>query len=147
MSTVQVSVFFRKCVPALVLALAFCAAACFPRSDANGGAGAQADPSREDASLAGAERVAEDAANTRVTPCNAKPEEQVCNGVDDDCDGELDEGCGLHVGGHVLGAGVVSAADGALSVATALGSRHYLGTSSDGQWSIRSGLPRPTEEE
>ena len=84
----------------------------------------------------------EDAVVTADTARGAcVPEGVVCNGQDDDCDGQIDEACAVRLGGHVLGGGIVTSEDAAWAQTGQVATRHFVGVSSDDAWVIRGGLP------
>ena len=75
--------------------------------------------------------------------CSSLAEAAQCNGADEDCDGRIDEGCSFYLGGHLSGAGLVSAQDGFQNLAGGPATHHVIGRSSDGAWVIQAGLPSP----
>ena len=71
----------------------------------------------------------------------------VCNNVDDDCDGATDEDCTFGIGGPVMGGGFVTATDAqGMTMDGSSGTRRFVGTTSDGTFTLRSGLPPRGEE-
>ena len=62
-----------------------------------------------------------------------------CDGLNEDCDEHTDEDCTFQVNGNVLGAGKQVSTDGAgFQLRTIVGSQHFLGQSSDANFSIRA---------
>ena len=71
----------------------------------------------------------------------------VCNNVDDDCDGVTDEDCSYRLNGHAFGDGFGLGTDAsAKSLEGKLGTPRILGTSSNGTWTLKSGLPDGKEK-
>ena len=71
----------------------------------------------------------------------------VCNNVDDDCDGVTDEDCAYRLNGHAFGDGFGLGTDASgMSVEGKLGTPRIVGTSSNGSWTLKSGLPDGKEK-
>jgi hypothetical protein len=82
--------------------------------------------------------------------CQGTPilkEGPVCNNVDDDCDGSTDEDCSYGIGGHVMGGGFVTATDQTgRTMDGSSGTRRFVGKTTDGTYTLMSGLPPRGEE-
>ena len=82
--------------------------------------------------------------------CQGTPilsEGPVCNNVDDDCDGATDEDCTFGIGGHVMGGGFVTATDPeGMTMDGSSGTRRFVGTITDGNYTLKSGLPPRGED-
>ena len=70
----------------------------------------------------------------------------VCNNVDDDCDGVTDEDCAYRLDGHMFGDGFGTGSDeSGHTLDGTVGTPRIVGTSSNGTWTLRSGLPSAEE--
>lgn len=71
----------------------------------------------------------------------------VCNSVDDDCDGVTDEDCSYRLNGYAFGDGFGLGTDTTgRAVKGTVGAPRILGTSSNGSWTLKSGLPTAKEK-
>jgi hypothetical protein len=71
----------------------------------------------------------------------------VCNNVDDDCDGVTDEDCAYRLNGHAFGDGFGVGTDTTgRAVKGTVGTPRIIGTSSNGSWTLKSGLPTAKEK-
>ena len=72
----------------------------------------------------------------------------VCNNVDDDCDGVTDEDCAYRLNGYAFGDGFAVGGDsGGSALLGTLGTPRIVGSSSNGSWTLTSGLPSDKENE
>ena len=81
--------------------------------------------------------------NQDCEPCdaNANPGmEEICDGVDNDCNGATDEGCEVVMYGHIFGNGYSSTSSAlGIKLRQSLGTQSASGTSTNGIYILRSG--------
>ena len=76
-----------------------------------------------------------------LSDCDAAtPAFDGCDNLDNDCDGETDEECAYRVTGFILGDGAGQSTNGQARVDGALGTPRIIGTSTNGLYTVRSGL-------